>query len=72
MKLGGLISGEHGIGRAKKRYFLELTDPATIDLMRRIKRAFDPTGILNPGKKIPAQTPLMPADEPELEAAGAH
>ena len=48
MKLGGLISGEHGIGRAKKRYFLELTDPTTVALMRRIKAAFDPGGILNP------------------------
>jgi glycolate oxidase len=49
MKLGGLISGEHGVGRSKKRYFLELTDPATVALLRRIKSAFDPAGILNPG-----------------------
>jgi glycolate oxidase len=49
MALGGAISGEHGIGRAKKRYFLELEDPVKVDLMRRIKAAFDPHGILNPG-----------------------
>jgi glycolate oxidase len=50
MALGGTISGEHGIGTEKKRYFLELEDPVKIDLMRRIKAAFDPNGILNPGK----------------------
>jgi glycolate oxidase len=49
MALGGAISGEHGIGRAKKKYFLELEDPVKVDLMRRIKAAFDPHGILNPG-----------------------
>ena len=48
--LEGSISGEHGIGFAKADYLgLELT-PETIDLMKRIKRAFDPNGILNPGK----------------------
>jgi glycolate oxidase len=49
MDLGGVISGEHGIGRTKKKYFLALEDPAKVDLMRRIKAVFDPTGILNPG-----------------------
>ncbi len=50
MSLGGAISGEHGLGTEKQRYFLELEDPVKIDLMRRIKTAFDPHGILNPGK----------------------
>ena len=49
MALGGVISGEHGLGRAKHHVFLELEDPAKVALMTRIKAAFDPNGILNPG-----------------------
>jgi glycolate oxidase len=49
MGLGGAISGEHGLGTEKKRYFEELEAPAKLALLRRIKAAFDPNGILNPG-----------------------
>jgi glycolate oxidase len=47
---GGVISGEHGIGLVKKRHFAATLQPAQLELMRGLKRVFDPNGILNPGK----------------------
>ncbi len=51
--LGGLISGEHGIGYVQKNYMPIAYSQEELALMRRIKRAFDPLGILNPGKLLP-------------------
>jgi glycolate oxidase len=48
--LGGTISGEHGLGFAKKDYLYIAADEGEIELMKRIKKAFDPNGIMNPGK----------------------
>jgi glycolate oxidase len=50
LDLGGTLSGEHGVGISKKPYIgMEITATA-LELMRKIKKAFDPNGILNPGK----------------------
>ena len=49
-ELKGLVSGEHGIGFAKKAYMLEQLGPVYVGLMKNIKLAFDPKNILNPGK----------------------
>ena len=49
-ELDGQVSGEHGIGLAKRPYLKESLQPEDIALMRRIKTAFDPTNILNPHK----------------------
>jgi len=49
-ELGGLVSGEHGIGYAKKAYLKEQYGQTPIALMQGIKRVFDPKNILNPGK----------------------
>ncbi|MGA7617647.1 MAG: FAD-linked oxidase C-terminal domain-containing protein [Thermoanaerobaculia bacterium] len=52
-KLGGQVSGEHGIGWVQKDYLPITQGSAEIALMRRIKDVFDPEGILNPGKIFP-------------------
>jgi glycolate oxidase len=47
---GGAITGEHGIGLAKKAWWPLAVSPAVLQLHRTLKRALDPRGILNPGK----------------------
>ena len=53
VQLGGTISGEHGIGVEKLDQMCTQFDRATLDAFTGIKRAFDPTGLLNPGKVVP-------------------
>ena len=49
-KLGGKLSGEHGIGYKRRHLMEEYTNPDELDMMRAIKKALDPNLILNPGK----------------------
>jgi FAD/FMN-containing dehydrogenase len=49
---GGSISAEHGIGQMKVEELARLHDPVALALMRRIKQALDPLGLLNPGKLL--------------------
>src|SRR5216117_1965383 len=51
---GGVITGEHGIGLAKKRWWPEATSDVSRNMHIVLKRALDPHGILNPGKFVPA------------------
>jgi D-lactate dehydrogenase len=51
--LGGTLSGEHGIGLAKRDFLSLAVDATALGFMRRIKDAFDPDGILNPDKLLP-------------------
>jgi D-lactate dehydrogenase len=51
--LDGTLSGEHGIGLAKRNYMARALDSSALEFMRGIKRTFDPDGILNPGKLLP-------------------
>ena len=53
LSLGGTLSGEHGIGLAKRDFMPQAVDAPTLALMRQLKTVFDPDGILNPGKLLP-------------------
>lgn len=56
IRLGGTLSGEHGIGLVKRDFIDREIDPGSLQLMRQIKAVFDPGNILNPGKTLP---PMM-------------
>ncbi len=53
LSLDGTITGEHGVGNLKQEALSRELDPVSIDLHSRIKQAWDPLGILNPGKSLP-------------------
>jgi glycolate oxidase len=53
LRLGGTVTGEHGVGLLKRRALGQELDPVAIDLHAVIKSAIDPRGILNPGKSVP-------------------
>lgn len=53
LSLNGTLSGEHGVGLEKMDFINREIDPVTLELMRRIKRQFDPNDILNSGKMLP-------------------
>ncbi|MEK0449968.1 MAG: hypothetical protein RL088_2236 [Verrucomicrobiota bacterium] len=66
VEMGGSLTGEHGIGVEKRDYMPEMFSAVELDLMKRIRSAFDPLGIANPGKMFPC------ADAPALSQHGLH
>jgi D-lactate dehydrogenase (cytochrome) len=52
LRLGGSVSAEHGIGQMKPELLKRVKDPVALEMMRAIKRALDPNGIMNPGKML--------------------
>jgi glycolate oxidase len=50
VELGGVLSGEHGIGLEKQKFFNKVTDPVVVDMMKGVKTLLDPGNIMNPGK----------------------
>jgi len=68
LRLGGSITGEHGVGLEKRTYLAEMFGPDDLDAMRRIRLAMDPREVANRGKMFPGE----PVDEPVGVARGPH
>src|SRR5438132_2583695 len=71
LRMGGSLSGEHGVGQAKLAFVERQVGADTIELMRRIKSGLDPLGLLNPGKKIPGVGAIPASPDPSAVAAHA-
>jgi glycolate oxidase len=71
IRLGGTLSGEHGVGTLKREFLEEAHGPLAVSLARSIKQVFDPHGLLNPGKVFPTGRGITGflADLPTLEGA---
>ena len=67
LRLGGTITGEHGVGTEKTQFMTKRFTPTEIAVQRSVKAAFDPAGLLNPGVMLPDRSP----DEPDSSAFGA-
>ena len=50
--MGGTCTGEHGVGLGKREFLVEEFGERTVEAMRTLKRAFDPQGLMNPGKVV--------------------
>jgi glycolate oxidase len=66
VEMGGSITGEHGVGMEKRDYLPRMYDEPTMELMRRLRAAFDPKTIANPGKMFPGK------EAPALKTHGLH
>lgn len=66
VEMGGSLTGEHGIGVEKNNYLADMFNAAEIECMHRLRAAFDPLGIANPGKMFPS------AEAPALTQHGLH
>jgi glycolate oxidase len=73
LRLGGTLTGEHGIGILKRRWLRDELGDDQLELQRQIKAVFDPTGILNPGKVFGQESAVAVANEtPGNTASGSH
>jgi glycolate oxidase len=71
LRLGGSITGEHGVGLEKRAYLAEMFNPTDLAVMRRVRRLIDPLELSNRGKMFPAGAAGPPARGAHpLERAG--